>query len=57
MKIKITTELLTIKIEDNATIGSDGYTKRHLPELPSLIKNTIDEVIRLNNELKTKLLN
>jgi hypothetical protein len=57
MKIKITTELLTIEIEDNATIGSDGYTKRHLPELPSLIKNTIDEVIRLNNELKTKLLN
>lgn len=55
MKIKIKTTLIKIEIEDDPKIGSDGYSKRILPELPTCIKSAIDEAIRLHNEVsKTK---
>jgi hypothetical protein len=35
MKVRIKTTLIEMEVEDNPTIGSDNYTKRTLPELPT----------------------
>jgi hypothetical protein len=39
MKIKIKTTLIEIEIEDDVKIGSDGFTKRTVPELSICIKS------------------
>ncbi len=55
MKIRIKTSLIDLKFEDNPTIGSDNYTKRTLPEFTVSIKSSIDEAIRLHNEVVKSL--
>lgn len=51
MKIRIKTTLIEIEIEDEPKIGTDNYTKRSLPELPTCIKSAVDEAIRLHKEI------
>ena len=51
MKIKIKTNLIEIEVEDEPKIGSDNYTKRAVPELITSLQQSIEQAIKLHNEV------
>jgi hypothetical protein len=51
MKIKITTDLMSIDIEDNIVLNADGYIKRELTSLEIIIPIVIEQIINANIKL------
>ena len=54
MIITIKTTLIELTVNDQPTMGSDGYTKRSVPELPECIESAINAAIKLHNEVANK---
>lgn len=48
MKITVKTTLITLEVNDDLYVTSDGYTKRTLPDLNVILKSVVEETLKLH---------